>query len=165
MFIYQQGPKTHTLKTFLKRKKIKKSGCWDFTGSISAYGYGCIGYKGKVMQAHRLSWILHYGEISNGLLVCHKCDNRKCVNPDHLFLGTYKDNTNDMITKGRHVKRGQKKDLPLVGSNTMDKRLTFTLDQIKQINIASAYSGLNAKNFMEQSVIAATIMTIAKIKN
>lgn len=63
--------------------------------------YGQANYKGKKLKAHRLSWILHYGEIPENMVVCHKCDNPKCVNPEHLFLGTQRDNLKDMKTKGR----------------------------------------------------------------
>jgi hypothetical protein len=56
------------------------------------------------MTAHRASWIIHNGKIPNGLFVCHKCDNKKCVNPDHLFLGTQKDNMKDKISKGREAR-------------------------------------------------------------
>ena len=95
--------RAQTKETFFKKARIKKSGCWHFVGAISKQGYGVVGYHGKVMPASRLAWILTHGEISDTkLFVCHKCDNRRCINPDHLFLGTAKDNTKDMITKGRH---------------------------------------------------------------
>lgn len=78
-----------------------KSGCWHFKGPISNNGYGKVGWHGKVLHAHRLSYILLVGDPGE-LFVLHKCDNRKCVNPEHLFLGTAKDNTHDMLKKGRH---------------------------------------------------------------
>lgn len=100
--------RVHTKESFKKLVRIKDSGCWHFTGPISATGYGKIGYRGRVTLAHRLSYILHVGDPGE-LFVLHKCDNRKCVNPEHLFLGTAKDNTQDMLAKNRRPSVYKKK--------------------------------------------------------
>lgn len=76
--------------------------CWEWIGPLVSGRYGNAIYKLKAFLAHRLSWILHFGEIPEGMVVCHKCDNIKCVNPDHLFIGTQGDNVRDMFAKGRN---------------------------------------------------------------
>jgi HNH endonuclease len=77
------------------------SGCLLWTGGYSTYGYGVIGYGGRIWQAHRLAWINVHGPIPLGALICHRCDVRGCINPDHLFLGTPSDNMVDMHEKRR----------------------------------------------------------------
>lgn len=79
---------------------LSTSGCWEFVGAISD-GYGTIRYNGRVHKAHRVAWEVENGPIPNDLCVLHKCDNTKCCNLEHLFLGTKKDNSDDMIAKGR----------------------------------------------------------------
>jgi len=75
--------------------------CWDWLGTTNNKGYGTMGIKKHQYLAHRISWVLHFGEIPKGLIVCHNCDNPLCIDPYHLFLGTEKDNTKDAVDKGR----------------------------------------------------------------
>jgi hypothetical protein len=78
--------------------------CWLWTGSIGKGGYGSASYRGRTVSAHRAAWEMTNGRIPDGLCVLHKCDARNCVRNDvdaHLFIGTHKDNMNDMYAKGR----------------------------------------------------------------
>jgi hypothetical protein len=76
--------------------------CWLWIGSGEGR-YGRMYRKGKSPLSHVMSWEIHFGEVSKGLCVCHKCDNPLCVNPDHLFTGTQSDNLKDMTAKGRRA--------------------------------------------------------------
>lgn len=80
---------------------IPESGCWLWTGGANDMGYGSLGIGGKKLYAHRASYEWFHGAIPKGMEVCHKCDVPLCVNPDHLFLGTHKENMSDSARKGR----------------------------------------------------------------
>ena len=80
-----------------------KSGSWLWVGSTNSTNYGNFRLNGKTELAHRVSYQLNYGAISKDICVLHKCDNPPCVNPDHLFLGSRRDNSDDMIAKNRAV--------------------------------------------------------------
>ena len=82
--------------------KRKRHGCWIFLGNTDRDGYGVFGHgRSKQLRAHRASFEFYKGAIKKGMFVCHSCDKPSCINPEHLFLGTAKENTQDMIKKGR----------------------------------------------------------------
>jgi hypothetical protein len=80
---------------------VPDAGCWLWMGASTNGGYGRFAVDGVPRLAHRVAWGMTYGEIPDGLMVCHKCDTPSCVNPGHLFLGTRSDNMRDMAAKGR----------------------------------------------------------------
>lgn len=83
---------------------IADSPCWMWIGYRDMNGYGKMRFFGPDLKSHRISWMIHFGIISGGHCVCHRCDNPSCVNPDHLWLGTNVENTADKVAKGRQAK-------------------------------------------------------------
>ena len=104
--VVSSRPLSDEIRWLLSRVEYDTNGgCWLWAGSIGSYGYGRIERDGRQTGAHRRAWEVFRGPIPKGLILCHKCDVRACVNPDHIFLGTNKDNTADMWRKGRHPGR------------------------------------------------------------
>jgi hypothetical protein len=106
----------------------KDDECWTWLGSKDRLGYGDLHFKGKTESAHRVSYILAYGDIRNGLHVLHSCDNASCVNPKQLRLGTPADNTQDKMERGRHNYR------PHSGQDNGNAKLTQEqVDEIRRL--------------------------------
>lgn len=85
---------------------VDKSGhCWLWGGAKEKHGYGYFGFRGRIQKAHRVAYLLTFGAIPDGMNVCHHCDNPSCCRPEHLFIGTQKNNVDDMIRKGRYRNR------------------------------------------------------------
>ena len=132
--------RSHHLKRtgpFESYVSMSEEGCWEWQGFRNAQGYGEYRHK----KAHRVSWELANGQIPDGLYVCHKCDNPSCVRPDHLFLGTAKDNVHDMITKGRAHFIGSDGREPsgFVGKNKGEQHRSAKLTESQVITIRSRF--------------------------
>lgn len=139
----------------------KTEGCWIWKGAVT--GYACSGMRygafcrsvGDVWRAHRFSYLMAYGEIPEGMCVCHKCDNPPCVRPDHLFLATHTENCYDSIRKGRaYAFRPASERHCVVGSKNPFAKLTeakvFQLRRIRlkgmQVKRMAQFFGMKRKN-------------------
>lgn len=114
------------------RYREDENGCWLWQGALAAVdpvtgdGYGHIVYRGEHYGTHRLAWLLAHGPIPAGMEVCHTCDVRRCINPEHLFLGSHRENMADASRKGR-ANRGEANGLAsLTEPDVLAIRASFT---------------------------------------
>lgn len=130
------GKRIVSLEIRFWERVSKTDSCWIWMASCTNDGYGTIKKGGKHVLTHRLSWHMAYGPIPDGLSVLHSCDNPPCVNPDHLFLGTQKDNMRDMINKGRYVGKG---NTILTDAQVREIRKRYAQGGITYAKLGSAY--------------------------
>lgn len=114
------------------------SGCWEWKLKVRPNGYARVTYLRKSWYAHRLSFEAFNGCIDQSLDVCHKCDNRKCVNPSHLFQGTRKDNMQDAVSKGRQA-TGSKLPQTKIHGDDFDEVLGLIISGFKYQYIAEKF--------------------------
>jgi hypothetical protein len=138
---------------FWSRVDRSGDGCWLWQGTIGNRGYGRTSYQNRTIGAHRLAWIYARGHIPDGQVVCHRCDNPPCVRPDHLFLGTFADNSADMVRKGRAVNGPKGVTHPFA---------KFTEDQVREIRRRYASADVSTHQLArEYGVGAMTIWRVA----
>lgn len=144
----------------IKRFKLKfctkgPDECWEWQASLDGSGYGQThcDYPIRHVKAHRVAYFLENGQIPDHLCVCHRCDNRKCVNPSHLFLGSYAENSADMVAKNRSFRpRGE-----LQGSSKLKAH------QILEIREIYSKGGISQRNLgIKYGVSQGTIYDITK---
>jgi hypothetical protein len=113
------------------------SGCWLWLGSINSKGYAIVWVEGKHRRAARLMWALAHGDIPAGLEVCHSCDNRLCINPDHLSVATHAENVRQVSERKRWPdRRGEKHHMRLL---TVDQVRAIRADSRRHVDIAADY--------------------------
>lgn len=115
-------------------KVLKTDRCWLWTAGVSGPGYGSFGRE----TTHRYSWQLHYGPIPDGLGVLHRCDEKLCVRPDHLFLGTFAENMADKLSKGRQAKGERVAGHKLTSDQVIEMRRAHA-DGVRQADLARRY--------------------------
>lgn len=116
-----------------ERLMVMPSGCIEWTGAVTEWGYGRFKFNGRSAFTHRAAWEMERGPIPDGLLVCHHCDNPRCCNVDHLFLGTNADNMRDMRNKDRSSKGRRVGDGSMYAHGERQHLAKLTADNVREI--------------------------------
>lgn len=126
------GPKPKSIEERFWPKVEKTDYCWNWIAALNCEGYGQFKLNGTMKAAHRVSWEIHNGPIQNQLHVLHKCDNPQCINPDHLFLGTHQDNSDDKMAKNRQ-------SVKLTKEQVLEIRYKYSLGNTSTRKLANEY--------------------------
>lgn len=145
----------------LDAKTDKTGACWVVPGKQGTYPKLFLGTSpGACIMGHRLAWIAANGPIPDGMNVCHQCDNTRCVRPDHLFIGTQRDNVRDMAAKGRHWVQRNPGVLTHVGEDHPNAKLTVaSVREIRAMSSAGKSQQFIARHF---GVSRATVVRIIR---
>ena len=122
-----------------KVSRSRGPGCWEWTAAPTTGGYGRFWMNGKSIDAHRAAWIIKFGSIPRALCVCHQCDNKMCVRPSHLFLGTRAENQADMKAKGRSA-RGSRNAKTKLSVHAVLRIRKFSRDGRSQHSLARLFN-------------------------
>ncbi len=146
-----EGTSLHTsVKRRLLEKTIKlEDGCWYCSCGGKDSRYGTISINDQSISNHVASYLVHKGEVPEGINVCHTCDYKRCINPEHLFLGTQQDNINDMISKGR-------KDNRIGSKNT---QAILDEDKVREIKYFLEHAGMTQKEIADYFGVSQVIIS------
>jgi hypothetical protein len=143
------------IERFLTKYIIdENTNCWNCTLKSNRYPNFKLSSPRRQISGHRFSYIIHKGEIATNMFVCHSCDNMKCINPEHLFLGTSRDNIDDMLNKKRQAK----------GSNNGNAKLTEEKVKEIKIHLTNPYPKINEHLAEKYNVNSRTISAIRRNK-
>lgn len=135
---FSYNPEESIRTRLMANREITETNCWEWTGLINKGGYGITHFDGGGRLAHRVSYMIYVGEIPDGLDVCHSCDNRKCINPEHLFAGTRLENMQDAVSKGRQA-RGNKLPQTKLTEDAVVEMRTMRESGAKYIDLADKF--------------------------